>query len=204
MIKHTFLCWKITVSCLDILVSLKTKFSLIFFFLEANKGLTHGLLLISFFDDFSLATPKKRTSHASAPISGNSTEISTKGNKYFINPLSLPDRVMVWVELRVVSKGGQGSWISPAITSITNPWLLLMERKETSNLLNSLPTYRSWLTSSSFSDSPMSWHSNFWLCGQNPMVFPFKWNLKVKKSTTIQLPSATTSHNWPQALWIRP
>ena len=77
----------------------------------------------------------------------------------FINPLSLPDSVMVWVELRVVSKGGQGSWISPAITSITNLWLLLMERNETSNLLNSLPTYRSWLTSSSFSDSPMSWHS---------------------------------------------
>ena len=77
----------------------------------------------------------------------------------FINPLSLPDSVMVWVELRLVSKGGQGSWISPAITSITNLWLLLMERKETSNLLNSLPTYRSWLTSSSFSDSPMSWHS---------------------------------------------
>ena len=68
---------------------------------------------------------------------------------------------MVWVELRVVNKGGQGSWIFPAITSITNPWLLLMERRETSNLLNSPPTYRSWLTSSCFSDSPMSWHSNF-------------------------------------------
>lgn len=98
MIKHTFLCWKITVSCLDILVSLKTKFSLFFFFfLEANKGLTHGLLLISFFDDFSLATPKKRTSHASAPISGNSTEISTKGNKYLLT-LSL-SQTESWYEL---------------------------------------------------------------------------------------------------------
>ena len=50
-----------------------------FFFLDAKKGLTHGLLMISFFDDSSLATPKKRTSYASAPISGNTTEISTKG-----------------------------------------------------------------------------------------------------------------------------
>lgn len=66
-------------------------------FLEANKGLTHGLLLISFFDDFSLATPKKRTSHASAPISGNSTEISTKGNKYLLT-LSL-SQTESWYEL---------------------------------------------------------------------------------------------------------
>lgn len=84
MIKHTFLRWKITVSCLDIIGFIENKILFNSFFLEANKGLTHGLLLISFFDDFSLATPKKRTSHASAPISGNSTEISTKGNKYLL------------------------------------------------------------------------------------------------------------------------
>ena len=108
MIKHTFLRWKITVSCLDIIIGfIENKILFNSFFLEANKGLTHGLLLISFFDDFSLATPKKRTSHASAPISGNSTEISTKGNKYLLYKLqyftriSTTEKCGIWTHVKI-------------------------------------------------------------------------------------------------------